>query len=50
MPEKESTCDLPSRDILFDSSASTIPDYEYEHSYETTNELNFKNSKNYRVS
>lgn len=37
MSERENSCDLPSGDVLFDSSASIIPEYEYERSEKLEN-------------
>jgi len=43
--EKENSCNLPSGDVLFDSSASTIPEYEYEA--EKNDELEHKIFRSY---
>jgi len=45
MSERESSCNLPSGDVLFDSAASTILEYEYERK----DNLEIKISENYKI-
>jgi len=46
MSEEESTNNLPSADVLFDSSANYIDDYDYERN----DYLKFYVSDNYKIS
>lgn len=46
MSDEESTNNLPSADVLFDSSANYIVDYDYERN----DHLEFHISDNYKIS